>query len=77
MLQSLLGAVIMSVATASLLIAIKVGDNSLTNTKYYPLTSYERELINKAGYTAKQNIQELNLEIEDHIDYLLEVNYSD
>ncbi len=76
MIQSLLGVAIMSMAATSLLIAIRIGDNSLDNVKSHPLTSYEKRILQKAGYTGANYIDKLNSEISQHINSLIQQNAS-
>ncbi|ABX08750.1 hypothetical protein [Prochlorococcus marinus] len=72
MIQSLVGAIIMSMATASLLIAIQVGEGALNNSKRLALSRHEKLIINRAGYSDTQKIKNLKLEIYTHIEQLLE-----
>ncbi len=49
MLEALLGSVIVSVATATLVIAIQLGDNALSNVGKSPPTAFERKIIRSSG----------------------------
>ena len=60
-----------SVATTSLLIAIRIGNNSLENVKKYPLTSYEKNLIKDSGYPQLEDINDLTSEIYNDIQEFL------
>jgi len=59
MIAGLIGTIIASMATASLLIAIRIGDATIKNAGKYPLTSSEKAILINAGYEKKdlQNIQ--------------------
>ena len=63
MISSILGAVIMSAATISMLIAINLANNNLKNSGKYPLTLQEREILTNAGYKLS-DIELINQEIE-------------
>ncbi|KGG12523.1 MULTISPECIES: hypothetical protein [Prochlorococcus] len=61
----------MSLATSSLLIAIRLGQNALDNTKRYPLTNYEKNILKYAGYNKATDSDILSQEIYVKIDQLL------
>ncbi len=64
MISSVLGAVIMSMATVSLLIAIKLGDDSIHNAGKQPLTKDEIIMIrNVPGFT-EDDISNLQLDVK-------------
>ena len=56
MISALLGCVIMSMATVSLLIGIRLGEDAINNAGNYPLTNFEKNTIIKAGYSNKDLI---------------------
>ena len=49
MLDALLGSVIISVATVSLVFAIQLGDNALSSVGKSPATESERDIIRASG----------------------------
>ena len=49
MLDALLGSVIISVATVSLVVAIQLGDNALSRVGKSPPTESERDIIRASG----------------------------
>ena len=63
MISSILGAVIMSAATVSMLVAINLGNKALKNAGKYPLTLQEREILTNAGYKSS-DMELINQEIE-------------
>ena len=64
MIGSILGAVIISMATVAMLFAIKIGDNAIKNSGNYPLTLDELNMIkNTPGYTPN-DIDDIQLDIE-------------
>ena len=62
MISSVLGAVIMSAATVSMLIALRITNETFKNVGRYPLTDNEKSMLIKAGFNTK-NFNILN----DHI----------
>ncbi len=64
MISAVLGAVIMSMSTVALLIAIRLGDNAIDNAGKYPLTRSEiSTVLNIPGYT-EDDISNLQLDIK-------------
>ncbi len=63
MLAASLGAVIISMATASLLLAIKIGDQAIKNAGNYPLTRYEKSSLLNAGFTS-DDLSNLELDVQ-------------
>ncbi len=74
MIQALVGSIIVSVATTSLLIAINVFDNSLQNSKNIQLSSYEKEILLRAGYSNQRELINLTKEMDNHIEELFREN---
>ena len=50
MIAALTGTIIAAMATASLLIAIRLGDEAIKDAGRYPLTKDEKNIILNAGY---------------------------
>ena len=63
MFATSLGAVIISMATVSLLIAIRIGDHAIKNAGSYPLTRYEKSSLLNAGFTL-EDIDDLELDVK-------------
>ena len=63
MISALLGTVIMSAATVSLLVAINISEKSLKNVGKYPLTNQEKDILIQAGFN-NSDITMINQEIE-------------
>ena len=61
MLGALLGSVIISVATASLIIAIQLGDNAIKNVGQNPPTKTECNIIRASG----RNPVEFNTQLQE------------
>ncbi len=61
MLGALLGSVIISVATVSLIIAIQLGDNAIKNVGQNPPTKSERNIIRASG----RNPVEFNTQLQE------------
>lgn len=55
MLDSIVGAVIMVVATTSLLSALEVLEQSYNDSARHPLTQYEIQLLERAGLNDQQD----------------------
>ena len=73
MLDAVVGAVIMVVATTSLLYSIEVAERAFTQAGRYPLNSDERELLHGVGFDSNkaelfwsQNIQNLPREVRSY-----------
>ena len=66
MLGALLGSVIISAATASLIIAIQLGDNALKNIGQNPPTQSERNIIRASG----RNPVEFNTQLQEDFERL-------
>ena len=64
MVAALVGSIIMSIATASMLIAISMSNEAMDKSGKHGLTRDERNIISEAGYE-KENIRDLNKYIED------------
>ena len=62
MISSVLGAVIMSAATISMLIALRITNETFKNVGRYPLTDNEKSMLTKAGF----NPENFNI-LNDHI----------
>ena len=63
MISSVLGAVIISMSTVSLLIAIKLGDQAVKNAGKHPLTKEEIDIVIRIpGYSTEQ-LDSLQLDI--------------
>jgi len=57
MLDAVVGAVIMVVATTALVLSVEVVESSLGSAGRQPLNSYERELLQKARRGDNQSMQ--------------------
>ena len=64
MLSSLVGVVIMSVATVSLLVATRIGDEAIRSAGKHSLTKHEITIIRHAGWNSKDNLDNLNDEVK-------------
>ncbi|MBO8204250.1 hypothetical protein [Prochlorococcus marinus] len=68
MISSLVGAVIMSAATVSMLVALNISNNALNKVGKNPITEQEKEILLNAGFTSgdfdlvNQDIEILNFE---------------
>lgn len=67
MVAALIGTIIMSIATGSMLIAISMSNEAIDKSGKHPITKDEEKIILKAGYE-KENIRALNDFIEKNID---------
>ena len=63
MISALLGTVIMSAATVSLLVAINISEKSLKNVGKDPLTNQEKNILIQAGFNTS-DVKMINQEIE-------------
>tara|TARA_S200000501_G_scaffold368830_1_gene407287 strand:- start:1649 stop:1858 length:210 start_codon:yes stop_codon:yes gene_type:complete len=63
MISALIGSVIMSAVTVSMLLAIDITDKALNKVGRYPLTNKEREILIDAGYNSL-DIENINQEIK-------------
>ncbi len=60
MISSVLGAAIISVATAAMLIAIQISDAALNNAGKHPLTNEEERMARRIGNVDEIDIRDLN-----------------
>ena len=60
MISSVLGAVIMSAATVSMLIALRITNETYKNIGRQPLSSPEINILTNAGFTKKEHIDIVN-----------------
>ena len=65
MISSVLGAVIMSAATVSMLIALRITNETFKNIGRQPLSSEEINMLSNAGFTSKEQIDILNNHIKE------------
>ena len=65
MISSVLGAVIMSAATVSMLIALRITNETFKNIGRQPLSSQEINMLSNAGFTSKEQIDILNNHIKE------------
>ncbi len=63
MISALIGSVIMSAVTVSMLLAIDITDKALNKVGRYPLTNKEKEILIDAGYNSL-DIENINQEIK-------------
>tara|TARA_B100000242_G_scaffold153322_1_gene109479 strand:- start:6225 stop:6431 length:207 start_codon:yes stop_codon:yes gene_type:complete len=63
MVAALVGSIIMSIATASMLIAISMSNEAMDKSGKHGLTKDEKNIVIKAGFE-KENIKDLNRYIE-------------
>ncbi len=56
MSDSFLGAIIVSIATGALFLAVQTAEKAFRNAGKYPPTTYELKLLRKAGYSSKESI---------------------
>ena len=64
MIDSIVGVIIMTAATTSLVLAVQVGGSAFRTAGKYPLTAAERELLSKAGYTDARSASLLQSDLE-------------
>ena len=65
MISSVLGAVIMSAATVSMLIALRVTNETFKNVGRQPLSQEEKSILFKAGFNDKEDTLIINSHIKD------------
>ena len=65
MISSVLGAVIMSAATVSMLIALRITNETFKNIGRQPLSSTEINILSNAGFTSKEDIDIVNNHIKE------------
>ena len=65
MISSILGAVIMSAATVSMLIALRITNETFKNIGRQPLSPTEKEILYKAGFTSSEHIDIVNNHIKE------------
>ena len=63
MISTIFGMIIISMVTASLLIALTVGNKTIKEAGINPLSKQEKELILKNGYN-KDDIENIELQIK-------------
>ena len=64
MIASLIGVIIASMATTSLLLAIRYGDAAIKGAGKYPLTSSEKAIILNAGYD-NNDLKNIELDLQE------------
>jgi len=64
MLDAVVGAVIVIVATTALALAVTVVESSIGSTGRQPLSSHEIKLLQQAGRGNSQNLQLLEAELQ-------------
>ena len=57
MSDSFLGAVIVTVATGALFLAVQTAEKAFKSAGKYPPTNYELQLLRKAGYSNEESIK--------------------
>ena len=65
MISSVLGAVIMSAATVSMLIALRITNETFKNIGRQPLSSLEKNILSNAGFNEKADIDIVNNHIKE------------
>ena len=65
MISSVLGAVIMSAATVSMLIALRITNETFKNIGRQPLSSTEINILSNAGFNEKADIDIVNNHIKE------------
>jgi len=65
MISSVLGAVIMSAATVSMLIALKITNETFKNIGRQPLSQEEKSLLFQAGFNTKEHQDIINNHIKE------------
>ena len=68
MISSVLGAVIMSAATVSMLIALKITNETFLNVGRQPLSQDEKRMLFQAGFNTKEEHNIIN-------DYIKELTF--
>ena len=64
MVDAVVGAVIMVVATLGLVLAVEVGEQAFNSAGRYPLTASERELLQAAGLADAQRLRLLQDDLD-------------
>jgi len=64
MLDAVVGALIMVVATSALVLAIEVAEKSISNAGRQPLNAAERELLLRVGHGDTDSILKLEADLE-------------
>ena len=64
MLDAVVGALIMVVATSALVLAIEVAESSISNAGRQPLNPAERELLQRVGHGDTDSILKLEADLE-------------
>ena len=64
MLDAIVGAVIVVVATSALVLAIEVAEKSLDSAGRQPLNAAERELLQRAGRSDAASLNKLQADLE-------------
>ena len=57
MLDAVVGAVIVVMATSALMLAVEVVEGSIGSAGRQPLSTYERELLQRVGHGDEQSMQ--------------------
>ena len=65
MLDALVGAVIVAMATSALVLAVEVAERSMNNAGRQPLSSDERQLLQRAKRGDEQALRELEAFLRD------------
>jgi len=55
MSDSLLGSIIVTVATGALFLAVQTAEKAFSTAGKYPPTNYEFNILKKAGYSSEKN----------------------
>ena len=63
MAGAILGTIIISMATSVLVIAIETSEKAFNSAGKYSLTTYEEDMLKKAGLYTVENIKLLNSDI--------------
>ena len=64
MVDAVVGAVIVVVATSALALAIEVAEKSLQSAGKQPLNTSEKELLQQAGLSDSESLQKLRADLE-------------
>lgn len=64
MIDAVVGAVIMVAATTGLILAVEVGERSISQAGRYPLTKSEIEMLRSAGLENPQNVLLLQADLD-------------
>ena len=63
MINALLGSVIISIATVSLLIAVSLSESAIKSSASRPLSRYEKDMLVEAGITEISTHNQLETEL--------------